>query len=339
MKDNITMQMIADKLSISKSLVSKALSNRKGVREETRKLIRETAAQMGYRTNSSIMSVSSSKTGNIAVLIPRRDTHDIKYWGKVINGIEEELEKNSFSMIYSGIDVELSANRGIPSCIIDRKVDGVILLGYLPSGYILEIFNMDIPMVHIDPSFDVPGIKLNYVMADNYGGGYDAANYLIKKGHKKLGFVGDINYSISFKERYRGFNDAVENTEHENVVARYLIGETDSNTPFNDNQVKKIINSNDFPDAFFCCNDPIALAVLDIAKGYNLLCPEDISIMGFDNISECELTEPKLTSVDACKTTLGRRAVDLVICKLKEPQRRPEYVFITTSIIERNSVL
>jgi len=341
MKKKVTLQTIANELGLSKSLVSKALSNHMGVNEETKEKVRLTAINMGYPINSSILSVSSAKTGNVAVLVPREDLSDLEYWGKIFSGIEKELSDHHFSMILSGIDKNVSTKEGMPSCITDRRVDGALILGHVPVGYVLTVQALNIPIVLID--VDYPYLKLDHVLADNFLGGYEAARYLLDHQHCRVGFVGDTSYSFSFAERFRGFDSAVREYRQQssNEIKTFYITDasTDETLPFSIKQLEQIMQLPERPTAIMCGNDPVAFRVLQMLQGLHIRCPEDVSIIGFDNVQKCNWTTLPLTSIDACKETIGTRAVQLLFRRMNEPASRPERVMITTEIVERNSVV
>ena len=342
MKKKITMQSIADDLRISKSLVSRALSNQSGVSEETRECIRLTAIRMGYQINSSLVSVPSSKTGNIAVLLPRQDLSDLEFWGKIISGIEAELRKISFSMILAGIDTSLPADKQMPSCIIDRKTDGAIIMGIVPISYILAVQSTGIPITLIDSMYC--RFKIDQVLIENYQGVYDATKFILNKGHQRIGFVGDITYSQSFIERHRGFVDAVSDFRTEfadTKIEEFYITDKkgDSYIPLSTSQLEASLQKKHRPTALVCANDPTAFVVMESMEKMGLSCPQDISLIGFDNVNKCQWVSPALTSIDACKVTMGMRAVQLIIRRLNEPDLRPEHIVITTQIIERSSIL
>lgn len=343
MGKKVTMQMIADELGISKALVSKSLSNQAGVSEETKERIRLAAMRLGYPFNSTLVSVPSSRTGIIALLIPGQDLGDLEYWGEILFAVEKELSKKSFSMIVSAIDNSVPSSRGMPSCIIERKVDGVIIAesGQILSTYIAAVLAAGIPTVMIDPSSIK--FKIDYVLADNYYGGYEVARYLLDKGHRKVGFVGDIDYALSFSERYRGFVDAIRDYRIEqkdiNIEEFHITsGRGDSYIPLSGAHLEKILRMDNRPTALMCANDPVAFSTLEIIESLGLSCPDDVSIIGFDNVNKCQCLVPALTSVDACKSMLGTRAVQLLIRRMNEPDLRPEYVTLSTQIVERSSV-
>ncbi|MEK0315689.1 substrate-binding domain-containing protein [Cohnella sp. 56] len=341
MAKKVTMQSIADELLLSKSLVSKALSNQPGVSEDTRERVRLTAMKLGYPINSSILSVPSAKTGNIAVLLPREDLKDFEYWGKILHGIEKELSEKQLSMIVGGLDASLPTNEGMPSCIADRRVDGALILGLVPLGYILAIKASGIPIVLVDSQNYQ--LKLDHVFAENYIGGYEATRFLLEKKHRKIGFLGDVQYSASFTERFRGFTAAIQDYRADNrteIEEFHLTASKRENFfPYSIRQLEEILEKGQRPTALFCGNDPVAFDVLQQLEKRGMASPIDISLIGFDNVQKCEWTTPKLTSVDACKETMGVRAVQLLLRRMENPDERSEHVRITTDIIERNSVL
>lgn len=343
MGKKVTMQLIANELNISKSLVSKALSNMPGVSEETKDKIRMTAITKGYRfVNPYTAPAASAKTGNIAVLLPREDMNDLEYWGKILRGIEEDLGKKSYSMILAGIDISVPAGEGIPSCISDNKVDGALILGFVPLPYITAVMTAGIPVVLVDSQHNQ--LKLDHVLAENYSGGYDAAKYMLDRGHRHIGFVGDIHYSMTFEERYRGFLAAVRDHEqaetNDKVEICHLINDrAESVIPLSISHMKQVLQKDKYPSAWVCANDPVAFTVLQLLEKANLSCPDDVSLIGFDNVNKCEMISPPLTSIDARKDVMGNRAAEMMFKRMDHPEIRAEHVHLVTQIVERASVL
>jgi len=337
-----TMQAIADELNISKSLVSKALSNKHGVKEETKKKVIQAANRLGYKINSSILKIGSSENGSIALILPREDLKDLEYWGKIIQGVEEELSKSLFSLILAGIDNNQPSSKGLPSCITDRKVDGAIIMGRVEATYVHAISLTGIPVILLDSD---NSSKFDHILADNYDGGFDAVNFLFENNHRKIGFVGDTRYSFSFQERYRGYKGGIDNflqKTNDQTIALFDITDERENDriPVSIAQLEKMLhNKQNLPTALICANDPVAMKVLEIMKKYNLNCPKDISIIGFDNLSKDQWIKPQLTSIDASISTMGKRVVELMIRRMENPKGVHEKVMIITKIVKRESVI
>lgn len=340
----VTLQVIADELNVSKALISKALSNDPSVNEVTKENIWKKAEEMGYRVKQSRMKFTAAQTGNIAVLMPRAYLDDIEYWGKVLQGIESELNQHKFSMILSSIDLTLGSKDALPTSILEKKVDGAIVMGHLPDSYIELLKFNQFPFVMLDANLMDPTI--DHILANNYLGAYRATGHLLENGHRRLGFVGDKNTSWSFRERYRGFLEAIEDFERKQEVeieSLVIPGIGVSGTGmYVSSQLpvsleKSLKNANALT-ALFCANDLTAFEVLSVMDRMGLRCPDDVSVIGFDDLTLCEMMQPKLTTVRVPKGDIGIRAVEVLLRRIEQPEITPEHVLLSTQLIQRASV-
>lgn len=340
----VTLQSIADQLNVSKALVSKALSNDPAVNEVTRETIWKTAEELGYRFKTTQKSYVSSQPGNMAVLMPRAYLDDMEYWGNVLYGIEKELLEHNFSMVLSTIDISLAPNEGIPSSIQDRKVVGAIVMGHLPDSYINFLKNMQFPFVMLDANMLEPTI--DHVLANNFLGAYRATAYLLERGHRRVAFVGDYETAWSFKERCRGFNEAVGDFSRKagmEVSAEYIGGVGVSGRgmytdPAFSTEVKRLFLNDNPITGLFCANDLTAFEALKVLNELNILCPADVSVIGFDDLTLTKLMQPNLTTVAVPKADIGTRAVQLILRRIEKPEIVAELVLLSAELIERDSV-
>lgn len=340
----VTLQVIADRLNVSKALVSKALSNDPAVNEGTRETIWKTAEEMGYRFKQPRKSVPADKTGILAVLMPRAYLDDMEYWGKVIHGIEKELENHNFSMILSSIDISLEPNEGLPSSISDKKADGAIVMGHLPDSYMNYLKSIAFPFVMVDAN--ILDASINHVLANNFLGAYHATMYLLQAGHNRLGFVGDEATSWSFHERSRGFEEAITSYNREAVhKASFEIiegvgvsGRGMYVTKEFGETLKQQVTSERPVTALFCANDLTAFESLKLLGEWGVSCPDQISVIGFDDLTLTELMHPKLTTVRVPKADIGCRAAQMALRCIRQPGETAEHVLLSTQLIERASV-
>lgn len=339
----VTLQMIADQLNVSKALVSKALANDPVVNAETRENIWNKAEEMGYRFKVSRKQVIASKTKNVVVLLPRAYLDDMEYWGKVIRGIDKELNKEGYSMLLSSVDMSLSPKDGLPASVFEKKVDGAIVMGHLPESYIRALESYQISMVMVDASVWNP--NLDNVLAHNYHGAYMAAQALLNAGHRKLAFVGDEDTSWSFKERKRGFEEAIEHYNQQakhkaSYVTVHGIGVTGNGMYTSERLTEDLQRSvtRNQTTALFCANDLCAVEAIKRLAECGVSCPEHVSVIGFDNLSITELMQPKLSTVGVAKSVIGSRAVQMLFKRIENPNFLPELVLISTRLIKRDSV-
>ncbi|NIK78890.1 DNA-binding LacI/PurR family transcriptional regulator [Paenibacillus castaneae] len=340
----ITLQLIADKLGVSKALVSKALSNDPAVNDTTKDTIWKTAEEMGYPIKIPRKSIPTSLTGNLAVLMPRAYLDDMEYWGKVLHGIEIELANHSHSIILSSIDTNLSPREGLPSSIYEKKIDGAIVLGQLPEGFIEVLSASGFPYVMVEDHLLDPSI--DHVLANHFLGAYQATTHLLDVGHVKLAFVGDVFASWSFRERSRGFQEAIRDYNRRgkgNAEAFTIdgIGMNESGLYQTTELAKGLsrqVKSDQPVTGLVCGNDLTALETLKLLQEWGVRCPSDISIIGFDDLSLTEVMNPKLTTVRVPKADLGIRAAQMILRRIENPSAVPEHVLLSTHLIKRASV-
>jgi len=331
MRKRVTMDDIAAELKVSKSLVSRALSDKYGVSEETRSLIKMTALRMGYK----IATPEKSKNGkpeSITLVVAQHDLQDAGFWVKVINAVERELQKHRISVFLS---ISQEENKSIPISIDQAKSSGVIILGQVPMEHIAAVNSTGLPVVFIDSKY--AHLRNDHVMVNNFSASYEATRYVVQCGHRKVAFVGDPKYAYSFAERYRGYRDYVEGRP--DVTTFDVIGKCESfYIPFDRSEFLKMINSKDRPTALICANDPTAFIVYDILASCNVKIPEDISVIGFDNVEKCLWLTPKLTTMNVPKEAMGKRAVELLLQRLQDPSRSYELVLLSGDLVIRDSV-
>jgi DNA-binding LacI/PurR family transcriptional regulator len=342
--NKVTLQMIADRLNVSKALVSKALSGDSAVNEGTKETIWKTAEEMGYRFKKPRKFGMEVTNGMMAVIMPRAYLDDMEYWGNVIQGIEKELLEHNFSMLLSSIDISLPPKEGLLPTVEDQRVNGAIVMGHLPKNYIEALKDKHFPFIMLDANLHDP--ELDHVLANNYLGAYEATLYLMKQGHRHLAFIGDPDTSWSFKERYRGFREAVTDYAKEcghPVWAKQIGGIGVSGTgmythPELDKGIQDSVTQADPVTGMFCANDLTALETIKRLGEIGLNCPNDVSIVGFDDTTLAKLLRPNLTTVKVPKAAIGARAAELILRRIRHPQIAPGLVMLSTELVERESV-
>ncbi|MEO3947008.1 LacI family DNA-binding transcriptional regulator [Gorillibacterium sp. CAU 1737] len=339
----VTLQMIADRLGVSKALVSKALSHDPAVSNTTREEIRKTAEELGYNFDKLRKSAAYGRTGNIAVLVPEAYLDDIEYWGRILRGIDKELASHGFSMLLSSINLSLTPEEGLPSAIREQKADGALLLGHIPEEYGRLLEAKEVPFVLIDSN--VRSGKHDHILANNFFGAYEAVNRLLDSGHASVAFVGDMETAWSFKERGRGFEEAVRDRNNRNgdegvrmqwVRGAGVSGRGNYTSSAFAEELKQAVSAG--VTGFFCANDMLAVELLHQMTRLGIHCPDEYSLIGFDDLSLSAILYPRLTTVRVPKEQMGARAVQAILERLKQPERVPEQILFATELMERDSV-
>ncbi|AEY67871.1 LacI family DNA-binding transcriptional regulator [Clostridium sp. BNL1100] len=335
MPKKVTMDNIAEKLGISKNTVSLALRGMPGISENTRNLIEQTANGMGYRYKASVRK--SIMARNLCLIIAKSTRDSIGFFSYVQLGIEDEAKKNNFNTIIHYYD-ENDEGFETPNCVKDGMVSGIITLGRISHKTINCIIGYDLPVVMVDNYFD--NLAMDCILTDNHSGGYAATEHLIDCGHTKIGFLGDISASISFYDRYQGFLKALGDRGIEFKEVFSIIGKKLEELPKKDIEalICEMKVKAGLPDAFFCCNDAEAIVFLKVLKNMGISVPDEISVIGFDDIENAGNVTPELTTMRVQKELMGKRAVCRLIEKLEHEIKPTEKILLSACLVKRKSV-
>jgi LacI family transcriptional regulator len=339
-RKKVTMRDIAGKLNISTNAVSLALNDRVGVSEDTRDLIIKTASEIGY-FDANPSYVSKNTTKNICLMIESRFFVDVPFYSRVILGIENESKKNGYDIIVSFLNTE---EFEIPACIENRKVTGILIVGTIKDEFVKIATSYNIPIVMVDHASQL--ISTDAILTQNITGSYIATQHLIQKGHRNIGFCGDIDASLSFKERWLGFYEAlrefgidqgliVKDLFNYSVVSnieQYVLQRNYSEL------AKSISNLKAIPSAFICSNDSTANCLNYALELLGLKVPEDVSIIGFDDTALCTVRRPYLTTIRVNKELMGETAVKRLIWRISNLNEPFVKIGMEVSFIERESV-
>ncbi|KKI93227.1 LacI family transcriptional regulator [Bacillus sp. SA1-12] len=347
MARKVSMQQIADYLGVSKFVVSRALSGKSGVSHSTKEKVFQAASQLGYfaQKNMSVNFDSPEKETSseiegqketVLVLMPniRHQTKESSYWGRIVDGISEELERNGFGLVI----ITENTVKSIATIMNPNVLLGVIGVGVVSTSLLLEVHQLNIPIVLVD--HEEPLIPADTVFNNNFDGSAMLTNYLIGLGHKNLRFVGDIEYSRSFFDRWLGFRSVLESNGIVNSYPDPLTTLKFSGNADIKQHIKEWIQGkqvDQLPTAFVCANDSIALSTISALKELGMKVPEQISVTGFDNIKESYQTAPNLTTVNVAKEELGKRAVAMLIRRQKSKDSPTEKILLSGVIMHRET--
>jgi LacI family transcriptional regulator len=331
---------IARKAEVSPSAVSLALNNKPGISPEVRQKIFNIARQMGYKTfngdkyhlineNITIRLLKIAKHGHIV-----NERHN-PFITEYMEGIETESKKRKYKLEVSFFD-KIPIDE-IVSSQKDITVNGLIILGTELSAHELNFFTeLTTPIVFLDTYF--PLSVYDCIDIDNADGVFRAIQHFYTNGHRSIGLVKSSIETRNFKMREHGF---IESMEYFSLpVKKEFISSVDPAFDRSINDFGKFLDkSTSLPTAFFCMNDMIALGCMKALQKHNYKIPDDVSIIGFDDLPSGSLAEPPLTSIRVSHHQIGRRAVERLAEKIISPgDNLPENILIPNKLIIRDSV-
>jgi len=328
----MTIKDIARLANCSLSTVSKALNGRQDVSEATRQRIMQIVAEYNFTPSAYGKGLKKQKTENIGVIFCRetRPLSANPFYSRVLEGIEAELVINNYNLV---LHLLPEVYRGeYPKMLKEHTVDGIILAGVLDQDFVDLVKESGIPIVFVNPNFEIEGE--DQIFIDDEHGAFQAIQYVISKGHQRIGFVsGDLN-RISFKKRYDGYKKALayHRIEYDDEIVR--TGGLENGY----DQVTALMKLKNKPTVIFCTNDLNAIfgykAIEDL--GYSI--PQDISIIGFDDIDLAKISNPPLTTVRVYKEEMGSIAVRILLEKINKTGHKPVTTLLPVRIVERDSV-
>lgn len=332
----MNIKTIAKEAGVSPATVSLVLNNKAGVSEERRRAILELLNKHGYVRKSPARDA-------VSILLVKYATHGtvVEHNGDFINqvlwGLESEVSRLKIRLttrnIYGSDYESFLASLG------NGEFDGVIVVATeMEPSFVQELGSALIPVVSLDNTME--GVDIDAVVMDNRGGVLAAVQYLVDKGHRKIGFIGSsLQHVSNFVMRYQGYRDALRQ----------------NGLPFNPGFVFEVVPTMDgsfqdisamlearppLPTAFFASNDSMGVGLIKALKKRNYALPEQVSVIGFDDLHFCTVSEPTLTTMAVPKETMGRLAVQRVYERVTSPSNVHDCIktLIFPRLVERESV-
>lgn len=304
----VSMQDIADELGISKNSVSQALRNTTGVSEETKKAVLEAAQLLGYDYKGK----KAAQKGKIILLATNFAFSQTSFFGEIVESIKESCEGEGYHFSTETITEAMIEAMTFPQDIY--TYDGIVILSHSNNEYIKKIIGTEIPCVLID--HHDPALLADAVLSKNTDGTYLAISLLHENQHQRIGFLGDIDFSPSYLERYRGYKRALTDRGiplDEDVEITEI--EESQGSLFNRlKEVKKM------PDAWFCVNSGLAFMLTSYLQSNGYTIPEDISIICYDETEFTRMAQPPITNVATNLDYMGQLAVRRLIERIADPQ-------------------
>lgn len=335
----VTIRDVAKHAGVSVASVSYVLNGIDKITEETKQKILNSIRELDYKPSITARCLSSGESKLIGICLPITEKGDIPgdllennpFFSEFISGIEFVTRNKGYDILISGFDRNMRYKDWIQS----RRIDGLIILGVYPKTIFEEISSINIPIVLSD-AYEEYASEFHRVMLNDELGGYMAARHLIDLGHKDIAFVsGSIKNSYINKNRYQGYKRALKEAniklnknlvyeEHVTFNGGYRIG-------------MEMVKSRCEATAVFAAADIMAIGIMKSFLENSCRIPEDVSIIGFDDIKFAQYTVPGLTTVKQDIIMKGRVSAEMILSDLKNNQRTNHSVLLQPELIVRGS--
>lgn len=327
----VTIKDIARKAGVSYSTVSRALNNDSLIKEETRKSITRLAKEMGYRPNALARGLVMRETNTLGLIIP-----DITnpFFPEVARGIEDYASEYGYTVILCNSNWDSAREHQYMDTLQSKKVDGIIIAPVSQGkGDIKKICKASVPLVFIGK--EILTSTSSYVVIDNKKGGMMATEYLIKKGYRKIAFIGGIEKDSSNVARLDGYKEALR--KNSIYIDKSIIKQGTFKRESGYNNMLQLIKKGYDVEAVFACNDIIALGVMQAVKEQGLTISKDVAVIGFDNIPISGYPEFSLTTIDQDKYKIGQYAVKMILNYLRGKNTSGSSIILEPKLVVRST--
>lgn len=333
----MTLRQIAADLGLDCGTVSHILNHDDSrYNAATRKRVRDYAEQVGYRPNAIARAMRTRKTGIIGLLFRQEPGHQLTgefYYSRVIEGVETELLDAGYKVLLASVSNTEIASCQLPSIFTDGFVEGLIVLGTSDERWLKSLYKACKKLVIVD---EAP-LGLPAVVSANFEGGRQAAQYLWERGHRSFALISGDRANPNFQQRIDGFQSWISEQFDADIWVPVFKGDAWSDGGAR--AALQILADDARPEAIFCVNDHLAIHAMKALQEAGCRVPEDISVMGFDNIVVSAYASPPLTTVAVEKLQMGRESARMLVENLKHTGRLPAArTEMPLKIVERASV-
>lgn len=333
MRKNITMKDIAKRANVSVNTVSRALSNKQDISEETKNNIYKIAEELRYTYNSLAKDLRLNSTKTIGVLVYDNAN---PFFARIIKGIQDVLKNKGYQMFLCNTEENYELEVKAIKVLLEKRVDGLLIVP-VEKGIddFQELIKKNVPFVLLNRRIE--GIDTDYVITNDILGGYLATNCLAKHKDRKICFLcGPLNISVA-RDRLEGYKRAL----HENGIkfkGRY-VKYYNLNPEDGYKNMKQILQVEATPLSVFCASDYVAVGALKAIHEKGLKIPQDIALVGYDNIELIACLDVPITSIDPARYSLGKEGAKILIDLIEneDSERGARQIVLKPKLVIRKS--
>jgi len=322
---------IAKLAKVSSTTVSHVINETRFVTPETKERVLEVMKRLKYQPNLLARSLATGKTHTIGLVIS-----DIRnpFYPELVQGVEESAVKNGYNVFLCNTDYDIEKGLKSIGALIKRKIDGIIVASsQVGSSIIEQLMDTDVNFVLVDWGKRNVGIDSLYF--DYRIGMVEAISYLVSLKHRTIYFISGPRTLKTSKIRTRNFIDVVEKYKDDDLD--YEIIEGDHKIEGGIKAAQDILKRKDIPTAVICSNDLTAIGAMKAFKAGGIKVPDDMSVIGLDNIALTEIVSPALTTIGLERYRIGKTSMELLLNRIKDKKLPKQTRIFKTKLIVRES--
>ena len=328
-----TIKDVARLAGVSTSTVSHVLNRTRFVSDEKRELVERAVEELNYRPSSIARSLKVQQTRTLGMLVTASRN---PFFAEVVHGVERRCYERGYTLFLCNTEGDIKRMEANLDALEEKRVDGLLLLCSEVNDEIINLIEAErsVPIVVFDwgPESD----NVDRIYDNSLSGARLATKYLIAKGHTDIGCIAGPQDRRSAKERLKGYRQAMIETGLS--VREEWIVEGDYGCEGGVEAMSYLYGLEKLPSAVFVCNDMMAIGMLSEAARLGLRVPQDLSVIGYDNVYISRFTAPSLTTIHQPKKEIAARAVDTLIDRLSSKRTKGLQIKVEPTLVERESV-
>lgn len=337
-KSQATITDIAKALNVSASTVSRALHNSPSISEETKRQVVQLAQELNYQPNMLALNLLNKRSKTIGIIVPEITSY---FFATAINGVQDMVSSAGYQLMISQTNESFEEEKNLIKALSLVRVDGFLVS---PSVHTTDYSHFEklkaagVPLVIFDR--DCAGFEADKVLVDDYDGAFQAVEYLIKTGCKRIAHIAGPNTLTTSRHRLNGYKDALIRNNME-VKEELIVSSEGFTSECGVDAVKSLLDLKELPDAVFAVNDAIAIGAMSVILERGLKIPQDISVVGFDDEPYSSYFNPSLTSVWQPVYELGMLSAKILLDYFegKEDANNLRYEVLKPELVIRGSSL
>lgn len=318
-----TIKDVAKKANVSVATVSRVINNTGYVNHETRKIVEDAISELGYVPNELARSLFRKRSNIVGLIVPHISTY---FFAELIEAIEDHIMEKGYKLMIFNSKDDIEIEKKYINVFSQYNIDGLIIVSNTKSTR--AYMNLNIPIITIDHIIDksVPSVT-----SDNVQGGEIAARKLIESGAKKIIHFRGPSVLITVIDRARGFYQVMD--EHNIEVHSF---DLDFKAP-DIKDIEMFIKKHPDVDGIFCSSDIIAMYCMSVLQRLGYKVPDDVQIIGYDNIELSEVLIPRLTTIAQPILDMGIRTVENLLTLIEKKELEETHQTLPVTLIERDS--
>ncbi len=323
-----TIYDVAERAGVSIATVSRVLNGSSKAAPATREAVLQAVAELGYRPNAAARSLAGHATDTLALVFPEISS---PFFAEIIRGAEIEARQQQYHLLIYGIPEVGEADTLLP--VLSTRVDGLILGGHCDDAFVRSLVRQAVPFVLLGRG--VEGYAVSSIQADSYNGVYEAVTHLIDHSYRRIAFIGGHVDSPQSRVRFDAYRSALADRDW--PAEPGWVMHSDFSEAGGHATAARLLALPQPPRAIFAANDQMAIGAIDAIRAAGLRVPEDIAVVGFDDIPVAAYVHPALTTVRRQIYESGVLAVRLLLHRIADPEIPPEHHALPTHLVVRRS--